>query len=524
MKRTTYRHYGSKMDFKRIYLVAPRHPDNFWSMQGTADVLGAKTLMPNAALATLMALTPDGVNIRYGLADENVGEIDFDYPCDLVVITGGTLHAGRISELCEQFKKKGRQVALGGTYASIEHDRCEGLADYLFIGEAEYTWPTFLKQWTTGTPQKVYHQEKYIEMKDSPPPDWSLINSGDYININIQTSRGCPNKCDFCDVIQYVGRRYRTKSIEQILVELQNALDIGARTVFFSDDNFLGNKKFTRELLGRVIEWNVKQTRPLSFSTQITVQVADDDELLKMFADARFSVLFLGVETVRKESLAEVHKSQNMDRDIFERIRRISRYGIVPFIGLIVGFDNDDEKVFDDLEDFLIKTASPIAGISLLNAPRHTPLYKRLQQENRLTDNSFAGEWQLQTNVIPKQMSPERLHSLYWELFQKIYKPEFFEDRFLEWLQNVDYFSTIYVNKKADPKQMFFGIRIFKYFILNADPDVRTLFFRMLKKTWQLNPKLVRRFFTVITQYTHFHSFVEKGRGRIIPSPDSASR
>ncbi|WPD23493.1 MAG: radical SAM protein [Candidatus Electrothrix scaldis] len=512
MNRATYKQYGSEKFCKRIYLVAPKHPDNFWSMQGTADVLGAKTLMPNAALATLMALTPAGIDIRYTLADENISTIDFDYPCDLVAITGGTLHARRIHDLCDRFKQKGRQIALGGTYASIEHDRCDGLADYLFVGEAEYTWPLFLKQWTTGTARKVYTQEEYIDMKDSPPPDWSLISAGDYVNLSIQTSRGCPNQCDFCDVIQYVGRNYRTKSIEQILAELDNALDIGARTVFFSDDNFLGNKQFTRELLSRVIAWNVQQERPLSFSTQITVQVADDDELLKMFADAKFSVLFLGVETVRKESLAEVHKSRNVDRDIFERIRKISRYGIVPFIGLIVGFDNDDEGVFKDLEDFLNATDSPIAGVSLLNAPRHTPLYKRLRQENRLTDNSFSGEWQLQSNIIPKQMTPERLNELYWDFFQKLYKPDFFEDRFLRWLQNVDYFSTVYVNRKADAKQMVFGIRIFKYFLFNADRDVRMLFFRMLRKTWKINPKLMRRFFTVITQYTHFHSFVEKGR------------
>ncbi len=294
--------------------------------------------------------------------------------------------------------------------------------------------------------------------------------------------------------------------------ELQNAIDIGARTVFFSDDNFLGNKGFTKELLTSVIAWNVKQSRPLSFSTQITVQVADDDALLKMFADARFSVLFLGVETVRKESLDEVHKGQNVEKDIFERIRKISRFGIVPFIGLIVGFDNDDEGVFEELEQFLIATDSPIAGISLLNAPRHTTLYKRLKKEGRLTENTFSGEWQLHTNIIPKQISPERLSCLYWGLFQKIYQPHLFEDRLLQWLKNVEYFSEIYVNKKADPKQMLFGIRIFKHFIINENRQVRALFFRMLKKTWKINPKLVRRFFTVITQYSHFYSFVNRDR------------
>jgi len=142
-----------------------------------------------------------------------------------------------------------------------------------------------------------------------------------------------------------------------------------------------------------------------------------------MFADARFSVLFLGVETVRRESLAEVHKSQNVEKDLFARIRKISRFGIVPFIGLIVGFDNDDEGVFEELENFLIATDSPIAGISLLNAPRHTTLYKRLKEEGRLTEGNFAGEWQLQTNIISKQMSIETLSSLYWGLFQKNYQP-----------------------------------------------------------------------------------------------------
>jgi radical SAM superfamily enzyme YgiQ (UPF0313 family) len=512
MNHQEHIHYGLQKDCKKIYLIAPKHPENFWSMQGTADILGAKTLMPNAALATLMALTPAGINIQYTLADENVTAIDFEFDCDLVAITGGTLHSKRIHELCDIFKKKGKKIALGGTYASIEPDRCNELAEYLFIGEAEYTWPLFLEQWQQGNTQHIYTQKEYVDIKKSPAPDWSLIRVSDYVNINIQTSRGCPNQCDFCDVIQYVGRKYRTKSIEQIMQELQNALDIGARTVFFSDDNFLGNKQFTKELLTSVIKWNVKQSRPLSFSTQITVQVADDEELLKMFADARFSVLFLGVETVRKKSLEEVHKSQNVAKDIFERIRRISRFGIVPFIGLIVGFDNDDESIFQDLEQFLITTNSPIAGISLLNAPRHTPLYKRLKKENRLTENNFSGEWQLNTNILPKQMSIETLSTLYWNLFQKIYQPDIFENRLLNWLKNVEYFSDIYVNKKADPKQMLFGIKIFKHFIFNENKHVRALFFKMLKETWIINPKLVKRFFTVITQYSHFYSFVNKNQ------------
>ncbi len=505
---TRVKRYGPGPIYKKIYLIAPKHPDNFWSMQGTADILGAKTLMPNSALATLMALTPDEISVEYELADENVTKVDFDKRCDLVAITGATLHSNRIVELCNEFKSRGKTVALGGTFASIEPDKCEGLADHLFIGEAERTWPRFLQEWQNGTTSSVYEQKVYVDMSSSPSPDWSLINAKDYVNINVQTSRGCPNRCDFCDVIQYVGRNYRTKSIDQIMDEIENAYAMGARTVFFSDDNFLGKKQFTKELLTRLLQWNRQQTRPLSFSTQITVQVADDEELLKLFAEARFSVLFLGVETVRKESLDEVHKGQNCSKDLFERIRRISRFGIVPFIGLIVGFDNDDEGVFDDLEHFLNETGSPIAGISLLNAPRNTPLYHRLEKEGRLVKREFSGEWQLATNIIPKQMSADTLVQNYLKLFRKLYDPLAFEDRFFNWLNQVDYYYSGYDNKKLDPKQLKFGFRIFRQFLVYENKEVRKLFFRMLRKTWRINPKLMKRFFTVITQFKHFYNFV----------------
>ena len=501
--------YGTAEHAKRIYLLAPKHPVNFWSMQGTADILGAKTLMPNSALSTLMALTPDDVTVEYILGDENVAPIDFSLPCDLVAITGATLHTRRIHELCRIFGERGVPIALGGTYASIDPDACACLADYLFVGEAEYTWPKFLRQWSTGQAEKVYRQATYIDLKDSPAPDWSLIKARDYVNFNVQTSRGCPHQCDFCDVIQYMGREYRTKTIDQILQEVRNAHGAGARTLFFSDDNFLGNKRFTKDLLTRLLAWNTAQTRPLSFSTQITVQVADDVGLLKLFSDCKFSVLFLGVETVREESLKEVHKSHNLKYNIYERMKRISRFGIVPFLGLIVGFDHDDKTVFGDLEGFIKDTYSPIAGISLLNAPRRTPLYKRMQAEGRLVGDDFSGEWQLYTNIIPKQMKREELLTLYRNLFEKIYDPVAFESRLVEWLKHVEYVNTGYPNKKFDFNQIKFASRIFKHFLFQEDREVRSLFFRALKKTWQINPKLMRRFFTLITQYIHFYHFVK---------------
>jgi radical SAM superfamily enzyme YgiQ (UPF0313 family) len=347
-----------------------------------------------------------------------------------------------------------------------------------------------------------------VDLKDSPAPDWSLIKMDDYLNMSVQTSRGCPNRCDFCDVIQYVGNKYRTKSADQIIREIKNAHELGARTVFFSDDNFLGNKRFTEELLSKIIEWNTLQKRPLSFSTQITVQAGDDIDLLKKFADARFSVLFLGVETVREESLKEVNKLHNLNRDIRERIKRISAYGIVPFLGLIVGFDHDDLSVFDELYDLIDGTASPIAGISLLNAPRNTPLFKRLEKEGRLVGDDFSGEWQFHTNIIPKQLDRELLLEKYRELYKRIYNPASFNRRINQWLCQVNYFTDLYHNRRGDVRQIVNVIKIIIFLLFKADPALRSVFLKNIKETWKMNPLLMRRAFTLLAQYRHFYDFM----------------
>ncbi len=505
--------YGQGSRFLRVYLVAPRHPENVWSLQGTVEVIGAKTLMPNAALATLMALTPPGVSVEYSLGDENIAPIDWDMPCDLVAVTGSTIHVRRIAEICHAFRSRGIPIALGGSYASIYRDQCAPLADHLFIGEAERTWPKFLQQWRDGNAQPCYVQESHIDLKDSPPPDWSLIHAKDYVNLTVQTSRGCPNRCDFCDVIQYMGRLYRTKSVEQILAEVRNAHRIGANSVFFSDDNFFGNPAFTRELLRALIRWNTMQLHPLSFATQITLQVADDEDLLKMFADARFSVLFLGVETIRRESLEEIHKTQNIRHDMGERIKRISRHGIVPFLGLIVGFDHDDISVFDELYRFVEDTSSPIACVSLLNAPLKTQLFDRLTKEGRLIGDDFSGEWQLYTNIVPKQMSREELQQRFWSLFKKLYEPKRFDQRLRNWLAQVEYTSPLYVNKRADMKQFATALTMVKHFVFASDSSVRRMFYRNIVRMWKTYPRLMRRTITLLAQFRHFYDFVHARGG-----------
>ncbi|MBN2038907.1 MAG: radical SAM protein [Spirochaetes bacterium] len=491
---------------KRIYLICPKNPENFWTMKSSVEAVGAKTLMPNAAFGTLISLTPEELNIEYIYCDENIGPIDRHIDCDLVALTGYTLHSERIHEICAEFKKRGIPVALGGAFATLYPEKAEKICDYLFIHEAEYTWPEFLRDWSSGNGKSRYEQKKNINMKESPAPDWSFIRSKDYLYFPVQTSRGCPNNCDFCHAIKLFGRKYRSKSIEQIMIEIENAYKAGAETIFFSEDNFFVNKKFTVELLMKIIEWNTSIPAPVSFSAQATTGIGHDEEILKLLADARFSVIFLGVETIREECLKEVNKGHNIKFDARESVSNISKYGILPFIGLIVGFDHDDKKIFDELEGFLNDTGSPIASVSILNAPEGTTLYDRMKEHGRIIEN-FDGLWHMSTNIVPVSMSMSDLVEGHNKLFRRLYEPEKFEARVLKWLDGIEYFTPLYKNAKTNYSKIMKFFPITRYYIFREPRAVTKLYFRLLKKTWKNNPGLIKKTVTIMSQYCHYYDF-----------------
>ena len=495
---------------KRIYLINPKTPENFWAMQGALDIVGKhKTLMPNADLLTLAALTPRDLHIGYELCDENLTPAKLDMECDLVAITGYTLQAERMRVLSDAFRARGVPVAIGGVFATLEPERARAMADFLFLGEAELTWPRFLAEWLEGRPAALYPQEEFIDLRHSPAPDLSLIRAGDYLYFSVQTCRGCPNNCDFCDVVRLVGRKFRCKTIPQILGEVQAAHRCGAETVFFSDDNFLINRAFTVELLRELVAWNRTLDRPLSFSTQGTVQIGADEELLKLLADARFSVIFMGLETLRKECLEEVNKGQMARFDPREVVPRIGSYGIMPFLGMIVGFDHDTPAVFADIERFLDETGSPIASISVLNAPRHTELYRRMQAEGRLREE-FRGFWHMTTNIVPKGMSLAELYQGHKTLFRRLYEPEQFERRMLGWLGNVRYLTDLYSTRKKTLFRLFLILRVGRHFLFRVPPAVRRMFWNVVKAAWRTNPRLISRAISVLVQYWHYYDFARR--------------
>ena len=467
--------------------------------------------MPNPALATIVALTPTEAGVQYRLCDEEVGPLDLETPCDLVAVTGMTVDAERVEQICRAFRDRGVPVALGGAFATLEAERCKGMADHHFIGEAENTWPLFLEQWLRGDARATYRQEGHVDMGQSPCPDWSLIRPEDYIQVGIQTSRGCPNRCDFCDVVQYVGSEFRVKEDAQVLKEVAAAHALGFRGITLSDDNFIGDRRRARGLLSALGAWNARQAEPVTFSTQVTLQVADDEELLRGMAEAPFRFLFLGLETLRKQGLREVNKTPNLTADPRARLERIVSFGLVPFLGIIVGFDADDEGVFQELERFAAETASPIVASSLLNAPPGTPLYHRLEGEGRLAGDAFSGEWQMGSNVMFKNFAPRGLVRSNLEFLARVYAPEAFGERLMAWVGAVEHLPEV----PADGPDMMARFvdktgELLAFARANFTPDAFAMFRRCLKATLRQEPRLLPAVIDILGQYWHFHCFVRR--------------
>jgi radical SAM superfamily enzyme YgiQ (UPF0313 family) len=253
----------------------------------------------------------------------------------------------------------------------------------------------------------------------------------------VQYSRGCPFNCEFCDIIEIYGRVPRTKSNQQVLAELDALNDLGWRgTLFIVDDNFIGNKKNVRKLIPDLAKWQREHNHPFSFVTEASVNLAEDDELLKGMRDAGFRRVFLGIETPVDASLKEAQKGQNTRRDLLQSVKKIQNFGMEVMAGFIVGFDNDPEDIFDLQINFIRDSAIPVAMVGLLTALPDTQLWRRLEREGRLLGESTGNNTNLALNFVPK-MDPTRLVEGYKSIMRTIYAPREYYERVLECLKRV---------------------------------------------------------------------------------------
>jgi radical SAM superfamily enzyme YgiQ (UPF0313 family) len=413
----------------RLLLVNPRAPESFWSFRWAVDeILPAKRAVnPPLGLATLAALCPPSWEVE--IVDENVEAVPLDPRADLIGICGMGVQFARQRELLEQYRRRGYYVVAGGSYASLVPEQYAGIADTVVAGEAEYIWPRFCADFEAGAPQALYRETGEVSLHDSPPPRFDLLKLDRYSMVSLQFSRGCPFQCEFCDIIIMFGRKPRTKTPAQICAELDVLRAHGVRNVFFVDDNFIGNKPLARELLRAIGAYQREHGYAFRFGTEASLNLAQDEELMRLLREANFQWVFIGIESPDAESLKETKKLQNTREDMLTSLRRIYANAIDVFAGFIVGFDHDTVDTFDRQHAFITQSGIQVAMVGMLTALPRTPLHARLASEGRLLAEETVDNTRLSTNVVPKQMSMEEMRSGYQELYARLLSDRGIADR-----------------------------------------------------------------------------------------------
>jgi radical SAM superfamily enzyme YgiQ (UPF0313 family) len=410
-------------------LVYPRFPITYWGFQYGLRLIRKRASLPPLGLLTVAALLPSHWHVR--LVDLNVDALhDDDLHWANIVLTGGLLiQAESMQEVIARAVAFRLPVAVGGPAPTASPDLF-GDADVVFRGEAEGRIDELVHALTkrSGSQLILEAPTKFPDMTSVPVPRFDLLDLPKYASLSIQYSRGCPFQCEFCDIIEMFGRNPRVKRPEQVVEELQAILRLGYRgTLFFVDDNFIGNKSAVKHLLPIVCEWQRANGRPFEFYTEASVNLANDPQLLGDMVDAGFSSVFVGIETPSKKALKQTGKIQNLRVDLSEAVDRITRAGLQVMGGFIVGFDTDGEEAFALQREFLARQPIPLAMVGILTALPGTALWRRLEAEGRLRERS-NGDPFCRPNFVP-MMDERALLRGYTDLMKWLYSPREYYSR-----------------------------------------------------------------------------------------------
>jgi radical SAM superfamily enzyme YgiQ (UPF0313 family) len=419
----------------KILFVYPQYPDTFWSFRHALKLVSKKANFPPLGLLTIAAMLPNDWEKR--LVDMNVSTLsDEDIKwADYVFVSAMVVQSDSAREVFARCNRLNTKVVAGGPLFTTGYEAYEGV-DHFVLGEGEVTLPHFLADLAEGCPQPIYSSDERPDITKTPVPLWSLINMEHYSAMSFQYSRGCPFDCDFCDIVVLNGHEPRTKNKQQIVDELEVLYRHGWRgSLFIVDDNFIGNKKKLKvETLPTIIQWSREKKYPFTFFTEASINLADDEQLMELMAEAGFNRVFIGIETPNIDSLVECNKHQNRNRDLAASVKKIQNHGFEVQGGFILGFDSDPISIFRSQIDFIQKTGIVTAMVGLLNAPRGTKLHQRLKQENRLLKDMSGDNTDFSINFIPK-MSYETLINGYKNVLDTIYSPRHYYKRVIAFLK-----------------------------------------------------------------------------------------
>jgi radical SAM superfamily enzyme YgiQ (UPF0313 family) len=415
-------------------LIYPECPDTFWSFKHALKFLGKKAGSPPLGLLTVAAMLPKEWNKR--LVDMQVTKLtDGDLAwADIAMVSAMAVQLESARRVIARCRKAGVRIVAGGPLFTIE----PGLfpeVDHFVLNEAEVTLPPFLADLERGCPKPVYTSSEFASMADTPVPLWELADLRQYGWMTTQYSRGCPFRCDFCNVTSLFGHRLRAKSSAQVLAELDALYSRGWRgNVFFADDNFIGNRQWLKtDLLPALIRW--QRGKAVPFQTQVSINLADDAELMRLMVEAGFQMVFVGIETPSDDALAECNKKQNEGRDLVADVRRIQHVGLHVQGGFILGFDSDTPSMFQRQIDFIQSSGVVVAMVGLLQAIPGTGLHERLSREGRVTERLSSGDnVDGTTNIVPR-MGQERLREGYKRVLRHIYAPKHYYSRLKTFLR-----------------------------------------------------------------------------------------
>ncbi|NLE08751.1 MAG: DUF4070 domain-containing protein [Dehalococcoidales bacterium] len=413
----------------KILFVYPTYPDTFWSFKHALKFVSKKAAFPPLGALTVAAMLPEEWEKK--LVDMNVAQLndtDIEW-ADYVFISAMAVQTQSVREVIARCRSLDTKIVAGGPLFTTGHEEFEGV-DHFVLGEAEVTLQPFLDDLQKGQAKHIYSSSERPDISATPVPMWSLINMNHYSSMNLQYSRGCPFDCEFCDIVLLNGHTPRTKSKEQVTAEMDALYEQGWRGgLFVVDDNFIGNKKKLKsEILPALIEWKKTKRYPFPLCTEASINLADDEELMRLMVSAGFEIVFVGIETPNDESLVECAKYQNQNRSLVDSVKKLQKFGLEVQGGFIVGFDSDPESIFQTQIDFIQKSGIVTAMVGLLNAPTGTKLYKRLKSEGRLTKSFTGNNTDYSLNFVPK-MDNEKLLTGYQTILDTIYSPKKYYER-----------------------------------------------------------------------------------------------
>jgi radical SAM superfamily enzyme YgiQ (UPF0313 family) len=421
----------------KVLLVYPRNPETFWSFKHVLQFVSKKAAFPPLGLLTVAAMLPPDWNLK--LLDLNVADwCDEDLlQVDYVFLSGMIVHQQSAHEVAARCAALGKTVIAGGPLFTTGHQNFPEIPHFV-LGEAEDVIEQLVADMERGLPRPVYQAVEWPDVRKTPVPRWDLVRMKDYVTMPVQFSRGCPFTCEFCDIVIMNGRVPRTKDPTQVVRELE-ALRLAGWTsmVFIVDDNFIGNRKRARDLLGALIDWRHRAAPKMGFLTEASVNLADHEELCELMVEAGFKKVFLGIETPSVNGLEECGKVQNSKRDLAEAVNTLQRRGLEVMGGFIVGFDTDPADIFSRQFEFIQRTGVVTAMVGLLTALPQTALYRRLAREGRLLAESCGNNTDAAVNFVTR-LDRDFIISGYKELMRKLYAPGNYNRRIRAFLRALE--------------------------------------------------------------------------------------